>query len=147
MKNYIYILIFMISLKLFSQSKKEVVHILFDKYNKEKCKINIEQTYRNKKGISFVEKYRKEKKNNKIIFNICDEKFIFNYEKQKIDTCTIKSLNRFNVKSLDYLKSKYQKGRDFKHHIFEKINIIEKISDKKIVKYYGVYWSGEWNIE
>jgi len=80
MRNYIYILTFMISMKSFSQSKKEVVYLIFDKNNTEKCKINVEQTYENKKVKSFVKKYEKEKKNDKIIFNICDEKFIFNYE-------------------------------------------------------------------
>ena len=63
----------MISMKSFSQSKKEVVYLIFDKNNTEKCKINVEQTYENKKVKSFVKKYEKEKKNDKIIFNICDE--------------------------------------------------------------------------
>ena len=147
MRNYIYLLVFMISMKSFSQSKKEEVYLLFDKNNSEKCKINIEQTYDNKEGVSFVDKYRKENKKGKIIFNICDEKFIFDYKNQKIDTCTIKSLNRFNVKNLDYVKNKYQKGKDFKHHAFEQINIIERISNNQIVKYFNVYWSGEWTIE
>jgi hypothetical protein len=147
MRNYIYILTFMISMKSFSQSKKEVVYLIFDKNNTEKCKINVEQTYENKKVKSFVKKYEKEKKNDKIIFNICDEKFIFNYENQKRDSCTIKSLNKFNIKNLDYLKNKYLKGKDFKHHTFEQINIIEIISNNQIVKYYNVYWSGEWTIE
>ena len=147
MINYIYILTFMISMKSFSQSKKEVVYLIFDKNNTEKCKINVEQTYENKKVKSFVKKYQKEKKNDKIIFNICDEKFIFNYENQKRDSSRIKSLNKFNIKNLDYLKNKYLKGNDFKHHTFEQINIIEIISNNQIVKYYNVYWSGEWTIE
>lgn len=147
MINYIYILTFMISMKSFSQSKKEVVYLIFDKNNTEKCKITVEQTYENKKVKSFVKKYQKEKKNDKIIFNICDEKFIFNYENQKRDSCKIKSLNKFNIKNLDYLKNKYVKGKEFKHHTFEEINIIEIISNNQIVKYYNVYWSGEWTIE
>ena len=54
----------MISMKSFSQSKKEVVYLIFDKNNTEKCKITVEQTYENKKVKSFVKKYQKEKKNN-----------------------------------------------------------------------------------
>ena len=144
MKNYIYILMFLFSTNLFSQTKKEIVYLLFNSNNKEKCKIDIEQTYENKKGISFVKKYRKENKKGKIIFNICDEKFVFNYEKKKRNTCTVKSLIKFNIKNLDYLKNKYQKGKKFKHHTFEQINIIEIISNNQIIKYSNVYWSGEW---
>ena len=83
MRNYIYILTFFISRKSFSLSKKEVVYLIFDKNNREKCKINVEQTYENKKEQSFVKTYEKEKKHDKIIFNICDEKFIFNIKTKR----------------------------------------------------------------
>lgn len=61
MKNYIQILLFLFSINLFSQTKKEIVHLLFKSNTKEKCKIDVEQTYQNKKGVDFVKKYRKEK--------------------------------------------------------------------------------------
>ncbi|MGY0426792.1 MAG: hypothetical protein ACWIPI_08195 [Polaribacter sp.] len=142
-----YILIFLISINLFSQSEKETVYLFFDGNSKEKCKIIVESTYENPKGIEIVKKYRKEYKKGKIIFHICDEKFYFKPKVGKIDTCSIKVLKSLHFKNLDYIKNKYQKGQDFKHHTFKQINIIEKISEKKIVKYFGVYWCCEWTIE
>ncbi|MGY0408911.1 MAG: hypothetical protein ACWIPJ_11285, partial [Polaribacter sp.] len=66
-----YILIFLISINLFSQSEKETVYLFFDGNSKEKCKIIVESTYENPKGIEIVKKYRKEYKKGKIIFHIC----------------------------------------------------------------------------
>lgn len=131
----------------FSQSKKETIYLLFDSNSRDKCKIEVEQTYENKKGIEFVKKYRKEKKRIGFIdFYICDEKFVFNKVKNKKNTCSINSIKKHTIKDIDYMKEKYQKGNDFKHHAFEKIYIAEKISDEKFIKY-EVYWSGEWTIE
>lgn len=144
MKNYIKFLIFLSSLSTFSQNEKEAVNLLFNINKKEKCKINVEQTYKNKKGINFVDRYRKEYLKNTIIFNICGEKFIFNPKKQNTDTCSIKNLKKMNIKSLDYVKKKYINGKEFKHHSFKQINIIEKISDTQAVKYLNVYWCCEW---
>ncbi|SNR14830.1 hypothetical protein [Tenacibaculum jejuense] len=53
-------------------------------------------------------------------------------------------MSELNIKSLEYIKNKYNKAREFKHHVFKKINIVEKISDTKIVNYYDVYWIGAW---
>jgi len=140
-------MVLMVFINAFSQSKKETIYLLFDSYSRDKCKIEVEQTYENKKGIEIVKKYRKEKKRKGFIdFYICDEKFVFNKAKNKKNTCAISSKKKHNIKDIDYLKEKYQKGEDFKHHVFEKIYIVEKISKDKIVKY-DVYWSGEWTIE
>ena len=147
MKNYLKILIFLSSLSFFSQNDKETVNLYFNANKNEKCKINVEQTYKNKKGVTFIDSYRKQFLKNRIVFNICGEKFIFNPKKQKADTCSIKSLKKINIKSLDYIKKKYENGKEFKHQSFKQINIIEEISDKKIVKYFGVYWSGAWTNE
>lgn len=146
MKNYVKFLIFFSYVSIFSQTEKETVNVFFSN-EKATCKIDVEQTHKNKKGLDFIEKYKKEYFKNKIVFNICDEKFIFDFNKQKKDTCSIKNLKKINIKNLDYLKKKYKNGKEFKHHTFKQINIIEKISDNKIVKYYSVYWKGEWSIE
>lgn len=147
MKNYIKFLIFLSSISIFSQTEKEIVNLFFNINKKEKCKLNIEQTYKNKKGIKFIDRYKKEYLKNTIIFNICGEKFVYNLKKQNMDTCSIKNLKKMNIKSLDYVKNKYTNGKEFKHHSFKQINIVEKISDNKIVKYFGVYWGGEWTTE
>ncbi len=145
MKNYIYILMFLFSLNLFSQTKKEIVYLLFNSNNKEKCKIDVEQTYKNKKGIEFVQKYRKEEKRKGFIdFYICDERFVFNKVKNERDTCTVKSLNK--TRNIEYLLGKYEKSNKFKHLVFKKIFIVEKTPKNKIIKY-EVYWSGEWTIK
>ncbi|WP_442267313.1 hypothetical protein ACSIGC_06425 [Tenacibaculum sp. ZS6-P6] len=142
-KNAILLFIFLKSIIIFSQEEKESVFLFFDKNDKKKCAIEGESTYKNPKGKYLANKFEKKKEKKRILFNICDERFSFN-RNSKIDTCDIKNLNELNIKSLEYIKNKYNKGREFKHHVFEKINIVEKISDTKIVKYYDVYWIGAW---
>jgi hypothetical protein len=132
----------MISISSFSQEKKEIVYLFFDGKNNKTCKIEDGSG-----NLINIKKHQKKYRDNRAIFSICNEKFVFNYKKHKRDTLSIKSLKKFNIKNLDYLKAKYQKGRKFKHNTFEQINIIERISNNQIVKYSNVYWSGEWTIE
>ena len=141
-KNIIYFIICLTTLNIYGQDKKETVYVLFDLKSQKKCIIE------DGSGHNFkINMYRKENKKGKVIFNICDEKFNFNPKEQKADTCTLESLKKLNIKNLDYIKNKYQKGQDFKHHTFKQINIVEIISDTKIVKYFDVYWCCEWIIE
>lgn len=147
MKKLISIVILFFSLNAFSQIEKETVFLLFEKDNKETCKVGVESSYKNPKGEKTVEKYRKEYGESRITFHICDEKFIFKPEKSSIDTCTIMDLNKLNIQNIDYVQDKYQKGVDFKHHTFEQVNIIERISSNTFITYFGVYWCCEWSVE
>lgn len=147
MRKIIYLFIYFIFLNIYSQEKKEEIYLFFNNSNNKKCKIEVEYSHDNDSkldGYNMVKKYRKEQKKNRVIFHICDEKFFFNPKEQKRDTCSINSLKKLNIKSIDYVKKKYQKGNDFKYHLFKQINIVEKISDTKIVKYFDVYWCCEW---
>lgn len=130
--------------------KKEEIYLFFDKTSNKKSKIAVESSKDNDgifDGYIIIKKYRKELKKYRIIFHILDEKFFFNPREQKIDTCSIRSLKKLNIKTLDFIKEKYDKGNNFKHHFFKQINIVEKISETKIVKYFNVHWCCEWTIE
>lgn len=147
MKKILVLFIYLINLNSYSQDTKETVYLLFDQFSEDLCQIQVEQTYNNPKGIEKLKKYRKETKRGKTVFHICDEKFLFDPQKQKKDTCIIKSSKEFNFTELDYIKEKYQNGQDFKHHVFEEIIILERVSDTKFIRYYDVYWCCEWTIE
>lgn len=140
--KYFWIVIFFLSPTIiFSQSEKEKVYILFNETSKEIC--NKEDGRGN---LFTIKIYKKKNKGKKINFYICDETFIYTEGKSERDTCNIKILTKVKLQNLDYLLRKYNESEDFKHHVFEKIYIAEKISDEKFIKY-EVYWSGEWTIE
>jgi len=140
--KYLWIVIFFLSPTIiFSQSEKEKVYILFNETSKEIC--NKEDGSGN---LLTIKIYKKKSKGKKINFHICDETFIYIEGKSERDTCNIKILTKVKLQNLDYLLRKYNESEDFKHHVFEKIYIVEKISDEKFIKY-EVYWSGEWTIE
>lgn len=150
MKNLFYLIIYLLVLNVNSQETKETVILFFDDNKKENCKIGVELSKDNdgnKDGYITVKKYRKETKRGKTVFHICDEKFLFDPQKQKKDTCISESSKEFNFTELDYIKEKYQNGQDFKHHVFEEIIILERVSDTKFIRYYDVYWCCEWTIE
>jgi len=142
MKKIIYLLIYLFVSNIHCQEKKETIYLFYDLKEKKKC--FKEDGSGNNLKIDF---YKKERKKGKIIFHICDEKFLFDPKKQKKDTCSIKSLKNINFTNLDYIKDKYQKGNDFKHHVFKQIIIVEKISETQVVKYFNIYWCCEWIIE
>ncbi|MCV6628599.1 MAG: hypothetical protein OIF50_01940 [Flavobacteriaceae bacterium] len=127
-----------------AQDSKEVVYILFDKTSHDICKTEVEETYENKEGVQIVKKYRKKIEDNKTVFHLCDQKFIFNPKKHKKVYRTTDYIQKLAVKSLEDIKEIYYKGNDFKHHTFKQINIIEKISETKVVIYKNVYWCCEW---
>jgi hypothetical protein len=140
--KYLWIAIFFLSPTIiFSQSEKEKVYILFNETSKKTC--NKEDGRGN---LLTIKMYKKESKGKKINFHICDETFTYTEGKSEKDTCNIKVLKKVKLQNLDYLLKKYNLSEDFKHHVFEKIYIVEKISKDEIVKY-DVYWSGEWTIE
>ena len=140
MKQYFLILALIAPLIVLSQTKKkETIYVLFDVNNKE--------TYikEDGSGNSYKQKkYRKETKRKGFIdYSICDETFIFNIQTKKTDIIDGKYLKKIKLKTFKYLMNKYLKGKDFRHHLFEKIYFIEKISKDKMVKR-EVFWAGEW---
>ena len=122
----------------FAQSKeKETVYLIFDTLNKEKCLI--EDGSGNSK---YLNKYRKEYTQQGLFFKICHESFAFNRKKKKIDTCSLKALENIKFSSINYINEKKAK-HPLRYNPFEKIYIVEKISDEKILKY-EVAWIDDW---
>jgi len=139
MKKLILIIILIPLLVSSQTSKKEIVFLLFNKNKNEKCLIE------NGSGSSVkVKKFQKKITKDKIYFSICDEDFIYTKRVSKTDTCSVKALKNIKIVTLKYLLKKYYANNEFKHHLFEKIYFVEKITETEIVKY-EVYWSGEWS--
>jgi hypothetical protein len=140
LKSKFTFILFLVSFSIISQNKKETVYLLFDNHSKEKCKIEVEQTYENKEGIDVVKKYRKEKeRKNHITFYICEEIFTLD-KKSKIDTCDVKYLSKIKFETLQTLESKRGISKyAFKNSVFKKIYLVEKQKDK-IIKY-PVVWT------
>ncbi|MFD0992833.1 hypothetical protein [Tenacibaculum geojense] len=140
MKNLTLILFLVSTLMCFSQErKKETVYILFDNQSNEKCIVE------DGSGNSLnVNKFRKEYEDygNIINFKICNETFGFNKTKSFKDTCSIKALENIKLVDFEYLIKKYNSLNEFKHHVFDKIYFVEKISKNKIIKY-EVGWVDE----
>ncbi|EDP95284.1 hypothetical protein U8527_15810 [Kordia algicida OT-1] len=115
------------------QKQKETVYLLFDKTNKEKCKVLTEN-----KGYVYLNKYRKNKKGSITEFKICGE--TFSIRKQGVKNIySAQVLDTLKLIDLEYLKQKHTVSNDFKHRIFEKVYFIEKISQNKIIQY-EVFW-------
>jgi len=136
MKNLQTLILLFISILSYSQNEeKEMVYLLFDEKNMEKCTIPVE-------GNDYVnlKKFRKEIEEEFIYFKICNE--TFSTHKNVADTCAINSLNNIKLVDLDYVLTKYNSENEFKHQVFDKIFIIEKISKNKYVNY-EVTWVDE----
>tara|TARA_R110001583_G_C5632295_1_gene407154 strand:- start:291 stop:710 length:420 start_codon:yes stop_codon:yes gene_type:complete len=118
---------------LYSQDKKETAYLLFDTNSKEQH--DLEDGAGN---TIKVKKYRKSESissfnNNYCInFNIGNEEFSHNKARRTIDTCSIDKLKQLKLVDIEYMVGKYEKSGEFKHHVFEKIFFIEKISRHKI---------------
>ncbi|CAI8274322.1 MAG: Uncharacterised protein [Bacteroidota bacterium] len=130
MKKILLIILLLPSWFCFSQEQKETVYLLFDKENNQKCLI--EDGSGNSK---YLNKFSKEYQGDIIYFKICDEIFSTRKTKNFIDTCSVKALDNLKFVDFDYIVKKYDSMFEFKHHVFEKIYFIEKISKDKIVKY------------
>ena len=87
-------------------------------------------------------KYRKEIQGNYIYFKICDEKFSTHKFKSFKDTCHIRVLDNLKIVDLKYINEKKSQSI-LKYNPFEKIYIIEKISETKVIKY-EVIWIDDW---
>jgi len=122
----------------FSQNvKKETVYLLLDLKSNEKC------IFEDGSGnSSYVNKYRKEVQGNYIYFKICNEIFSTHKLKGLKDSSSIKALDNLNIVNLKYINEKKSKSI-LKYNPFEKIYIVEKISDTKVVKY-EVIWIDDW---
>ena len=119
-----------------SQTNKKTAYIMFDADSKE--------TYEYKhpdydKKSKLVKKYFKKNEVKNIRFNILGEKFNF-LKENEIDTCTTFDKNKFI--DILYLIKQAKNTREFKHHIFKKIYILEKIECNKYLKY-EVIWIDE----
>tara|TARA_B110000908_G_C10184862_1_gene417485 strand:- start:173 stop:598 length:426 start_codon:yes stop_codon:yes gene_type:complete len=136
MKNYIYIIILMFWGFSFSQSKKEKIYLLFEPNNSEKFEIKDGSG-----NILNINKYRKKTRKNYTTFYILEESFVLD-KKDKIDTCSIKHINKIKFETLQTIKNKRKILKSeyfFKNSIFKKIYLIERFKDK-IIKY-PVIWN------
>ncbi|AMC11411.1 hypothetical protein Lupro_09115 [Lutibacter profundi] len=147
--KYKILMLFLIStINCISQSKKETVYILFDGNSKEKCRLEVEYSSDNDgrlDGYQTVNKYRKKYKNNRIIFEIYNENFVFDKQKFEPDTCSVQNFNKIKLETIESINKKVKDsdlGYLFKNSLFNKIYLVEKISETRIIKY-EVYWAGE----
>ena len=138
MKKITLTFLLLTTLLCFSQNiKKETVYLLLDLKSNEKY--ILEDGSGNSK---YVNKYRKEIQGNYIYFKICDEIFSTHKFKGFKDTCSIRALNNLKIVDLKYINNKKSKSI-LKYNPFEKIYIVEKISNTKIIKY-EVAWIDDW---
>jgi hypothetical protein len=138
MKNIVILFLTFLPLYSFSQKKeKETAYLLFNSQSKERCVV--EDGSGNSQNLN---KFRKEFQGNYIYFKICDEIFSTHNSKSLKETCSIKYLEKIKLVDFDYLVKKYNSVYEFKHHVFDKIYFIEKISKDKIIKY-EVTWVDE----
>ena len=136
MKNYIYIIILMFWGFSFSQKKKEKIYLLFEPNNSEKFEIKDGSG-----NILNINKYRKKTRKKYTTFYILEESFVLD-KKDKIDTCSIKHINKIKFETLQTIKNKRKILKSeyfFKNSIFKKIYLIERFKDK-IIKY-PVIWN------
>lgn len=137
-KRIMFSLLVLFSIVSFSQNEKEkTVYLIFDEQSKDKCKVPVEG-----KGYQNLNKFRKEVQGEHIYFKICDEIFSTHKTKSFKETCSIEYLDSIELVDIIYLKDKYDSVNELKHHVFDKIFFIEKISAKKIIKY-EVSWVDE----
>ena len=135
MKKLTLVLLLLTSLfSLAQKTEKETVYLLFDTTSNEKYIIE------DGSGNSLQQnRYRKEINKKFIKFKICNDLFLFNKMKNVKDTCTMESLKGIKTVDFNYLEKKHAESKEFKHHVFEKIYFIEKISRNRILKY-EVIW-------
>ena len=136
MKKIIIMVIIAIQFTSLSQDKRETVYIYIDlKSTKELCNpIRKSNSFNN-------QAYNKEENGTKIVFTICKEKFIFN-KKNSFKDISSKHLEKFKIETLSYLLLKHKMSKSFKHDVFEKIFLIEKINDDQFRKY-EVFWNDQ----
>lgn len=135
-------ILLLLNSNLYSQDKKESVYLLFNTNSDERCEIEVEYSSDNDgklDGYQTVKKYRKSESlspfnNNYCInFNIGNEEFSHNKARRTIDTCSIDKLKQLKLVDIEYMLEKWRNPpMEFKHHVFEKIFFIEKISKHKI---------------
>lgn len=135
----IIIICFLFSSMLFhtQQQNKEIVYLLFDEKSEEQCKVAVEG-----KGYLNVNKFRKEFQADYIYFRICDETFSTHKTKTFQDTCSIRALENLKIVNLEYINNNKSKSI-LKYNPFQKIFIIEKISNSKMIKH-EVAWVDNW---
>lgn len=138
MKNIIILFLIFSTNYSFSQTEgKETAYLLFNSQSNENCIID------DGSGNSLnLNKFRKEFQGDHIYFRICDEIFTVHKTKSFRDTCSIKALDNIKVVDFEYLIKKYNSSNEFKHHVFNKIYFMEKVSKDKMIRY-EVTWIDE----
>lgn len=127
------ILILFYSTYIFSQTKPDTVYVYFGKANQKNFKGDISQKY------TFIDnyKYHKREDTERILFFINDEKFLFDKDLHRVDTCNINLLRNVPLRSLKYLSAirvKLKSVYFFKKDVFDKIYLLEPRGDR-ILKY------------
>ena len=138
MKSIVIIFLMFLPIYTFSQTEeKETVNLLFNIQSKER--------YSGEDGSGnslSLNKFRKELQGDYIHFKIGDETFTTHVSDSYKETCSINILSKINLVDINYLLKKHDGSNEFKHHVFDKIYIIEKISEDKVIKY-EVSWIDE----
>jgi len=137
--TFLFLLFFGTPICFAQQNPKNTVYLLFNTSSSETCKVDVEG-----EGYQQLNKFRKENIENYIIFNICEEEFVFVKQRATKDTLSSKQAGKIEYSDLKYLNNRYEdsKPRKFKHNVFETIYIIEKVSKNHFVKY-TVGWTDE----
>lgn len=108
--------------------KQETIYLLFDTVNEEKCKVLIED-----EGYTYRNKFRKKPLGKVDLYLICDEVFSINKNNPEKLKISKEKLSALKFVDIQYLKKKHQSTNKFKNKIFNKIYLVEKISDKEYV--------------
>lgn len=114
---------------------EEIVFLHFENNSDATCDISEEQQGRFS-GKTETKKYKKiSQKNGEIHFYICKELFIFSNNKAKeiLKSDYLKNIKFSAIK--DLINQVHESNPLYPDKAFDKIYIIEKISDKKITKY------------
>lgn len=141
-------LILLVTINLISAQKKENDYFTFYKGGDKYLKPLKYVFFTIKAGDAKTEKGRK------IFFDIDSERFVFDKDKHKIDTCSISFLNKVKLESVtklrdnevifyknEIIKTEIYKKTGFSHpfpitnvHPYFKVYVLEKI-DEKLIKY------------
>ncbi|MCW9706977.1 hypothetical protein [Fodinibius salsisoli] len=144
MKQYLFLILFLILVTAFCQAQqvpKDTVYISFDETSSETCLIDSGM----EKDRQKTNKFRKiDTRNDLIFFHICNELFVFNKKLYSPDTTSTGSIPSQKIADIEDMNKLYNslQPREFKHHVFDTVFILEQIAKNKVVKY-DVTWNDE----
>ncbi|KGO78814.1 hypothetical protein Q763_16640 [Flavobacterium beibuense F44-8] len=124
-------------------SQEEVAYLYFKKDSIGQCEISMYRNGEKSSNIDYV--FKKDTINDRVIFTLCKEKFVFNHKKNNIsiiDRKDIEKINFFNInKLLDKVEAEWPETN--KSNAFKKIYIIEKRDNERYLKYL-VEWTDKY---